>query len=70
MSRMPKTLSARHSVFMYVNTHAQLQYYFNLSETNRSANQSGILGSLDSLRSDNIVEIHPIARSIGSPPLR
>jgi hypothetical protein len=69
MSRMPKILSARHSLFMYVHTHPQLQYYFKLSETSRAANQNGILGLLDSRGSDNIVEIHPIARLAGLKPL-
>jgi hypothetical protein len=70
MSRMPKLLSARHSLFMYVQSHAQLQYYFDLSDTHRAANRSGLLDDSDAHRMDNVVEIHPIARAsiAGRPP--
>jgi hypothetical protein len=63
ISRMPKQLTARVSLFMYVRTHSQLEYYFNLSETHRAANQTGLCDSSDSAREDNVVEIHPIART-------
>jgi hypothetical protein len=64
MSRMPKLLSARNSLFMYVQSHAQLQYYFNLIETRRATNHSGLLDAPDLPRVDNVVEIHPIDRPI------
>jgi hypothetical protein len=62
MSRMPKILSARNSLFMYIQSHAQLQYYFNLSETRRAANHSGLLDGCDSPWMHNVIEIHPISR--------
>jgi hypothetical protein len=61
MSRMPKLLSARNSLFMYVESHAQLQYYFKLSETRRAANHSGLLDGCEASWMNNVVEIHPIA---------
>jgi len=63
MSRMPRELAERHSLFLHVSTHPQLQYYFNLSETRRSANQSGLLGCCDS-QPHKVVEIHPIKRPL------
>jgi hypothetical protein len=42
MSRMPTELSDRRSLFLHVLTHPQLQYYFNLRETHRAANESGL----------------------------
>ncbi|HEY2779535.1 MAG TPA: hypothetical protein VGI90_02080 [Steroidobacteraceae bacterium] len=40
MLLMLKHLSARGSLFLFVRTHHHLEYYFNLSDTRRAANQS------------------------------
>ncbi len=63
MSRLPKDLSARDSLFLYVHSHPQLQYFFNFAETRRAANHSGLFEGADSLRRDNVVEIHPLTTS-------
>jgi hypothetical protein len=57
---MLKQLSARASLFLFVRTHHQLQYYFNLSDTRRAANQTGALTAAAPPRLANVVEIHPI----------
>ena len=38
---MLKQLSARGSLFLFVRTHHQLEYYFNLSDIRLAANQQG-----------------------------
>jgi len=62
---MTTRFSARLSLFLFVRTHRQLQHYFDVAETRRSANQSGLAvrGAGDSQRIGNVIEIHPIKRS-------
>jgi hypothetical protein len=50
---------ARACLFMYVRTHSQLQYYLNLSNTRRAANESG-LGRAGARCFGNVVEIRPL----------
>jgi hypothetical protein len=38
---MRTQLSADHILFLHLRTHAQLQYYFSLTETSCAANESG-----------------------------
>lgn len=63
---MLKPLSARGSLFLFVRTHHRLEYYFNLSDTRRSANQNGVLSSSSLPRLAKVVEIHPILKSMHS----
>jgi len=58
-------LSARHSLFLHVRTHAQLQYYLDLTETRRAANECtlGLRGAAAAPRFGKVVEMHPRARS-------
>jgi hypothetical protein len=56
---MLKHLSARGSLFLFVRTHHHLQYYFNLSETRDSANQTNVRILSDASRSANVVQIRP-----------
>ncbi len=58
---MLKQLSARGSLFLFVRTHHHLQYYFNLNDTRRAANQTGLSSAARPLRLPNVVEIHPIS---------
>lgn len=59
---MFKQLSARGSLLLFVRTHHHLQYYFNLSDTRRAANQTGVVTAARPRQLDNVVEIHPISR--------
>jgi hypothetical protein len=63
MLRMLKHLATRGSLFLFVRTHQQLQYYFNLNDLRAAANQNGISsGGYDP--SAKVIEIHPVvARS-------
>jgi hypothetical protein len=63
MVRMLKHLSMRGSLFLFVRTHHHLQYYFNLGDTSRAANQSGILSSSVLPHVANVIEIHPLERA-------
>jgi hypothetical protein len=56
---MVKHLSDRVNLFLLVRTHAQLQYYLNLSDSYRAANQGGILAP-ESSAHGNVAEIHPL----------
>lgn len=58
---MFKPLSARGSLFLFVRTHHHLQYYFNLNDTRRAANETG-LSAPGASRLAKVVEIHPISR--------
>jgi hypothetical protein len=58
---MFKTSSARACLFLHVRTHSQMQYYLNLNNTRRAANESG-LGLLGARSLGNVVEIHPLSR--------
>lgn len=53
--------SGRVNLFLLVRTHAQLQYYLNLNDSQRAANQGGILqaGGL-SKAAGKVAEIHPL----------
>ncbi len=59
---MLKHLAARGSLFLFVRTHHHLQYYFNLSDTRRAANQTGVRAVPSPPRLAKVVEIHPISR--------
>jgi hypothetical protein len=50
----------RASVFLLVRTHSQMQYYLNLSNTRRAANDGGLAAS-SVRRCGNVVEIHPLS---------
>jgi hypothetical protein len=50
-------------LFLFVRTHHHLQYYFNLGDTSRAANQNGILNSSSLPHIANVIEIHPIERA-------
>jgi hypothetical protein len=63
MSRLPQELSARGSLFLYVHSHSQLQYFFSLGETRRAANQRGPLEAAGPARTGKVVEIHPLGGS-------
>jgi hypothetical protein len=54
---MLKHLSARGSLFLFVRTHHHLQYYFNLNDTRRAANQTGASTSAGPPRLANVVQI-------------
>jgi hypothetical protein len=59
---MFKQLSARGSLFLFVRTHHHLQYYFNLRDTRRAANQTGAPTAGRPRQLGKVVEIHPICR--------
>jgi hypothetical protein len=59
MFAMVKHLSGRISLFLYVRTHSQLQYYLNLEDSHRAANQAGNLDAIAAAPS-NVAEIHPL----------
>lgn len=59
---MFKSLSARGTLFLFVRTHHHLQYYFNLNDTRRAANETGVLAAPGAPRRAKVVEIHPISR--------
>ena len=63
---MIKRLSARGSLFLFVRTHHHLQYYFNLSDTRRAANEGGVLTAAGPARLAKVVAIHPISRPTAS----
>jgi hypothetical protein len=58
---MFKASSARGCLFLHVRTHSQMQYYLNLNNTRRAANESG-LAPMSASRLGNVVEIHPLSR--------
>jgi hypothetical protein len=63
---MFKTSSARACLFLHVRTHSQMQYYLNLSNTRRAANDSGLGRQLAEPMtapcSGKVVQIHPLTR--------
>lgn len=59
---MLKQLSARGSLFLFVRTHHHLEYYFNVDDARRAANQTRVLASSSPRRLANVFEIHPISR--------
>jgi hypothetical protein len=52
--------SARACLFLHVRTHSQMQYYLNIANTRRAANE-GALASPGTRRCANVVEIHPLS---------
>jgi hypothetical protein len=56
---MFKTSSARASLFLHVRTHSQMQYYLNIANTRRAANESG-LQEIRRGRRSTVVEIRPL----------
>jgi len=60
---MLKHFSARASLFLLVRTHHHLQYYFNLSDTSRAANDTGVLSLSSPPRLAKVVQINPLCRS-------
>jgi hypothetical protein len=61
MFPMLKQWSARGSLFLFVRTHRQLEYYLKLQDVRLAANQTGIVSQI-SAKSPNVIEIHPLAR--------
>jgi hypothetical protein len=57
---------SRITLLLFVRTHAQLRFYFNLRNTDAAANQSGLSAAFDPPTFGNVVEIHPITRRAGS----
>jgi len=53
-------LSGRVNLFLLVRTHAQLQYYLNLSDSQRAANQGGHLQTSSLPDLGKVAEIHPL----------
>ncbi len=62
MLLMLKHLSARGSLLLFMRTHRQLEYFFNLTDTRGAANQDGISGPYGPPTAPNVIEIHPVAR--------
>jgi hypothetical protein len=52
--------SGRTNLFLLVRTHAQLQYYLNLSDSQRAANQGAILQTAGLSDQGKVAEIHPL----------
>ena len=63
MVLMTKHLSARGSLFLFVRTHRQLEYYFNYKDARTAANQSALQGAYGSPDTANVIEIHPVERA-------
>jgi hypothetical protein len=61
MFPMLKHWSARGSLFLFVRTHRQLEYYLKLQDVRLAANQTGIVSQISG-KSPNVIEIHPLAR--------
>jgi hypothetical protein len=64
---MSKTMfhsaSGRAHLFLLVRTHAQMQYYLNLSNSRRAANDSGLTAAGER-PSGNVAEIHSLSRHL------
>jgi hypothetical protein len=58
---MVKHLADRINLFLFVRTHAQLQYYLSLSDSQRAANQGAILTRAPSAPG-KVAEIHPLSQ--------
>ena len=56
---MIKRLSARNSLFLYVKTHPQLQYYFGLRHSRTAANEDG-----KSMNSAKIINMREATQSM------
>jgi hypothetical protein len=56
------SIPSRTTLLLFVRTHAQLRFYFNLRGTDDAANQTGLSAPLATPTFDNVVEIHPITR--------
>jgi hypothetical protein len=63
---MLKQLSARGSLFLFVRTHHQLQYYFHLSDTRDASNQSRTAAFPDRSSLANVVQIRPLRQPAAS----
>jgi len=61
---MLKQLAARGSLFLFVRTRHQLEYYFNLNDTHSAANQNGLMASSGEPQPAKVVEIRPISRAV------
>jgi hypothetical protein len=59
MLMMLRHLSARGSLFLFVRSHHQLEYYFRVEDLHCAANQSGVRHLNDSPRVGNVVELRP-----------
>ena len=63
MAFMVKQCSVSGSLFLFVRTHLQLEYYLKLKDVRLAANQSGIGDATEvTNKSPNVIEIHPLAR--------
>jgi hypothetical protein len=56
------TTPSRITLLLFVRTHAQLRFYFNLRNTDVAANQNGLGRAFTPPAFGNVVEIHPIRR--------
>jgi len=61
MIGMFKTSSARACLFLHVRTHSQVQYYLNINNTRRAANDGG-RATRRASRLGNVVPIHAMSR--------
>jgi hypothetical protein len=71
MLLMLKHLAARGSLFLFVRTHRHLEYYFNLSDTHRAANQNALAPLPLSSKRAKVIEFRPMsggAPSTGATP--
>jgi hypothetical protein len=57
---MLKQLSARGCLFMFVQTHHHLGYYFKVGDTRLAANQAHVLPTAAQPRLAKVVEIHSV----------
>jgi hypothetical protein len=55
---MIKLTPDRSRLFLLVRSHSQIQYYLNVSDTKRAANQNGLQFRAPP---DNVAEIHPMS---------
>jgi hypothetical protein len=55
-------LSAKVSLFLYVRSHAQVEYYLNLADARRAANESRGNSPEPNSAGAKIVEIHSVSR--------
>jgi hypothetical protein len=63
MLLMVKQWSVSGSLFLFVRTHRQLEYYLKLQNARLAANQNGIASAAEvAANSTNVIEIHPLAR--------
>ncbi len=63
MLAMMKHFPVSSSLFLFVRSRRQLEYYLKLPDTQLAANQSGMgTAASASVKRPNVAEIHPLAR--------